>query len=125
MSEQLTKTLLLTIALPDFWAEDITPEHAEEYWEGDMREAALEPMDLITMTARLLIARGDMSGNDLVDSRAVIISADVVEREASHDEVEDERLSWMVEEWQEDRVRYRARHDGGESLEARAEEGSE
>jgi len=94
----LTKTLVLTIALPDFFAEDL-PENADEYWDGDMSEAVAEAMSLITSTARLLIAHGDREGNSLFDMRAVIIARDVVDREPYHDEPEDERLTEMVEDW--------------------------
>lgn len=97
MSE-LTKTLVLTIALPDFYAEDL-PENADEYWDGDMSEAVSEAMSLITSTVRILVAHGDREGNSLFDMRAVIIARDVVDREPPHDEPEDERLTEMVEEW--------------------------
>ena len=96
----LTKTLLLTIALPDFWAEDI-PQDAAEYWDGDMVEAVYSAAGFISDTARLFIMHGDECGNDLHAMRAVIVSADVVERIPAHDEPEDERLTGAIEdgEW--------------------------
>lgn len=96
---KLTKTLLLTISLPGFYVEDQTQDHADLYWDGDVSEAALETMDLITRTVRVLIARGDMGGNDLINQHAVILSASVVDREPHHDEPEDERLTEMVLDW--------------------------
>ncbi|MEN6426071.1 MAG: hypothetical protein ABFE13_11950 [Phycisphaerales bacterium] len=91
----LTKTLLLTIALPDFWAEDI-PDDAAELWDGDMMEAVYSSAGLISDTARIFIMHGDECGNDLHLLRAVIVSADVVDRVPEHDVEEDERLTGAI-----------------------------
>lgn len=98
MSDKLTKTLLLTIALPDFWAEDI-PEDAAEYWDGNMMESVYSAAGLVSDTARLFIMHGDECGNDLHAMRAVIVSADVVDRTPDHDSEEDERLTGAIEEY--------------------------
>ena len=98
MSGKLTKTLLLTIALPDFWAEDI-PEDAAEFWDGDMMESVYSSAGLISDTARLFIMHGDECGNDLHAMRAVLVAADVVDRVPEHDAEEDERLTAAIEEY--------------------------
>ena len=97
MSADLTKTLLLTIALPDFWAEDI-PEDAAEMWDGDMMESVYSAAGLISDTARLLIMHGDECGNELHSMRAVIVAADVVDRTPAHNQPEDERLTGAIED---------------------------
>jgi hypothetical protein len=99
----LTRTLVLTIALPDFNVEDVTQEAATEFYDGSVEELAFEAMSLITHTARLFVATGDKGGNGLHDARAVIVAADVVERIEEHDEPQDERLTEMLREWREER----------------------
>lgn len=94
----LKRTLLLTIALPDYYAEDIDQAMADEFYGGDLSDTALEEMSLITTTARLLVAHGDKEGNTLIELRAVIVKADVVDRTPEHDQPEDERLADLIED---------------------------
>lgn len=94
----LAKTLLLTIALPDFYAEDITQAEADELYEGDLTDLVYEAMSLITHTVRVTVATGSKSGNDFHSVRGVIQRAEVVDRENGHDQPEDERLTAAIEE---------------------------
>ena len=90
MSE-LTKTLVLSIALPDFYAEDLG-EEADGFYDGDVMAALFEETGMLSLTARFFNLTGSKEGNELQDSRAVIVGAAVVERKPDHDEPEDERL---------------------------------
>lgn len=101
MPEPLTRTLVLTIALPDFYVEDVTQDVADEFYEGNLGELAEEAMMLITHTARLFVATGDKGGKELHDARAVILRAHVLDRVQEHDHPEDERLTEMLAEWRE------------------------
>lgn len=94
----MTRTLVLTIALPDYYAEDITQAEADEWYEGDLAELALESMHLITPTVRILLATGDKGGNDLHEVRGVVLSVTARDREQGDDDPEDERLSEMIED---------------------------
>jgi hypothetical protein len=91
----LRKSLLLTIAVPDFYADDL--EQSAECYDGDLTDAFYDNAGLISSTARLSIMSGDMSGNDLHSMRAVLVSAAVVDRIPAHDEPEDERLTGALE----------------------------
>ncbi len=93
---KLTKTVLVTVALPDFYAEDLEGT-AEEMYDGDMTEAFFEEAGLISNTARLVNLSGDTEGNDLHSSRAVIVGVAVADRIPTHDEPEDERLTYAIE----------------------------
>ena len=90
-AKPLTKTLLLTIALPDFYAEDLDEE--AEMYDGDLMNALYDVAGFISMTGRFVNLSGDKEGNDLHSSRAVVIGASVVDRKPEHDEPEDERLT--------------------------------
>lgn len=97
----LTKTLLLTVALPDFYAEDLTRETADEFYGGDMLDMGHEEMGLLSGTLRVFLMTGDKGGNDLHDARGVLVGLDVVDRVEAHDEPEDERLTDALAEWRE------------------------
>jgi hypothetical protein len=99
MAEKRTRTLLVTIALPDFYAEDLTKEASDEFYGGDWNGFVYDAMSLISPTVRLLVATGDKGGNDLWDVRGVIVGSEVDGRADRYEEPEDERLTEMIEEW--------------------------
>lgn len=90
------QTLLLTFALPDFYADGLS--ESAGFYDGNLTEAFYEEAGLISSTARLSIMSGDKGGNDLHSMRAVLVSASVVDRVPAHDEPEDERLTAALEE---------------------------
>lgn len=97
---ELTHTLLITLALPDVYVEDLTEEALREVgWLLHDTDAIYDGLSLVSRTARLLLATGDKGGNELQDSRAVILSMDVQPRADEHDEPEDERLTEMIQNW--------------------------
>lgn len=100
MSENRKRLMVLTVALPEFYAEDLTQEHADEYWNGDMSEAAWEGLDfLISPTCRLLVAQGDETGNNtLFNLNAQVVAATVTDFDEYQLEPEDERLTQMLED---------------------------
>lgn len=98
---KLTRTLLLTIAVPDVWAEDLTMEQAQEFYGGDFNEMAYNELALISSTVKLFIATGDKGGNDVHDLRGVIVGFEVDGRDPKYDEPEDERLTAGIDEWAE------------------------
>lgn len=97
MENELTKTLLLTLALPDMYVEDLTQEYADEYYGSNVMEQVFEALGLITSTARLLLLRGDMGGNEVMTQHAVLIDASIVERTVTHNQPEDERFAEELE----------------------------
>ena len=91
-----SQTLLLTLAIPDFYADDLA--EAANFYDGDLTEAFYNEAGLISSTARLSIMSGDKGGNDLHSMRAVLVSASVADRIPAHDEPEDERLTEALAE---------------------------
>ena len=93
MRNDLSKTLILTIALSDFWAEDMTQEQANEYYEGNMQNLIFDESGIIDLSCRVILLHGDEVGTELFNMKGVILEADVVDRMPEHDDPEDERLT--------------------------------
>ena len=109
----LTKTLILEIALPDFWAEDFDGEDMRDFY-GDgapltpeqMLDALSEEAGFITGGhVRVLILTGSKGGNELQRMDGWIIGASVVARAPDHERAKDDRLDYYEERWAEQEAR--------------------
>jgi hypothetical protein len=90
------KTIVLTIALPEYYADDLTSEHFDEFWGGDQTEGIYEAMGLLSDTARFVVLHGDEGGNELHSLHAIILECRV--ESDIHDVAEDERLTSFLED---------------------------
>lgn len=97
-----SRTLVVTVALPDFNCEDLTQAQADEWFEGDLQEMATEAMCLIEPTVRILFATGDKGGNELQDLVGNIVKIEVRDREPSDEVEEHERMGEMIAGWRRD-----------------------
>lgn len=122
--EPLTKTLILEIALPDFWAEDFDGEDMRAFY-GDEDGSPLTPeqmMDALSEEAgmitgghvRVITLTGSKGGNELQRMEGWIVGARVVPREPDHERTKDERLDDHEEEWVEQE--HRRLRDEGEDI---------
>ena len=117
MADELTKTLIFEIALPDFYAEDIDPEDEiyREMYAADgespltpdeLADAISEESGMITGGhVRVVILTGSKGGEDLQRMDGFIVGAKVVPRLPDHEREKDDRLDWAEEAWAEHKAR--------------------
>jgi len=106
-----TRTLLVTLALPDFNCEDLTQEQADEWFEGDLQEMVTEAMCLIEPTVRVLFATGDKGGNELQDIVGKLVKVEIRDREPAYEAEEHERMTEMVADWRREQKWIDRRND--------------
>lgn len=108
---ELTKTLIIEIALPDFNAEeyDVLDEMMgpilHEHFNGDtptseqLGELVLEESGLCSPRVKLAVLLGDKGGTDIEHVTGQIVGARLVPRVAGHEATEDERVEEYEAEW--------------------------
>lgn len=74
---ELTRLLVLEIALPDYYAEDLTPEAADEFMDGDMDELIHGSLCLVTPHVRLIATTGDKGGTETQDVEGIVLGGRV------------------------------------------------
>lgn len=101
--EALTRTLILEIAVPGFYAEDYTPddeavamfldlEDGEQATPEQLADTALEDSGLTTPRVNLSLLLGSKDGNFLERVKGQLVGARIVPREADHELADDDRL---------------------------------
>lgn len=130
MSDEMKQTLILEIALPDYYAEDYRLDRDEAMAEAlrlwfDVEDGAdLTPEQLGAACledsgetsggfVRLSLLTGSEGGNELQRVDGFIVGARVVPRTADHERERDERLIEHEEDWVRDEAR-RLDDDRGE-----------
>lgn len=104
-TEPLTRTLILEIALPGFYAEGYAPSEPimQEWCESDdptpqqLADAALEDSGLTTPRVNLSLLLGSKDGNFLEHVKGQIVGARIVERTPEHELSDDDRLDHYEE----------------------------
>jgi hypothetical protein len=92
-----SKTLVLTVALPDFYAEDLSDKKAGEYGFDNLWEMLAEDSGLLSNVVNVLYLQGDRESTGCYETRGVILAAAVVNYEASHNELYDDRMTGYLE----------------------------